>query len=75
MAVPGATGVDYEAALTADRTGVWALTSGALPDGLALAADGTITGVPTTAGESTFTVGFTDGWGSAASARVTLQIN
>ena len=70
----GTTGVDYSAQLTADRTGTWALTAGTLPDGLTLAADGTIAGVPTTAGESIFTVGFTDGWGSKASAQVTLQI-
>jgi subtilisin family serine protease len=70
----GTTGVDYSAQLTADRLGAWELTAGALPDGLTLAADGTITGVPTTPGASTFTVGFTDGWGSRASAQVTLQI-
>ena len=70
----GAAGVDYSARLTADRPGAWALTAGALPDGLTLAADGTIAGVPTTSGESIFTVGFTDGWGSKASAQVTLQI-
>jgi len=70
----GTTGVDYSARLTADRLGTWALTAGALPDGLTLAADGTIAGVPTASGESTITVGFTDGWGSKASAQVTLQI-
>jgi hypothetical protein len=70
----GTAGVDYSAKLTADRVGAWALTAGTLPDGLTLAADGTIAGVPTTSGESIFTVGFTDGWGSTASAQVTLQI-
>src|SRR5207237_2759192 len=34
----------------------WKLTSGSLPAGLTLGADGTISGTPTSAGSSTFTV-------------------
>jgi subtilisin family serine protease len=70
----GTAGVDYSAGLTADRIGAWERTAGELPDGLTLAADGTIAGRPTTPGESTFTVRFTDGWDSTASAQVTLRI-
>jgi Putative Ig domain len=38
----------------------WALTSGALPGGLTLGADGSLTGTPYTAGSFTFTVTVTD---------------
>ncbi|WLT32567.1 putative Ig domain-containing protein [Geothrix sp. PMB-07] len=50
--------------LASDTPGVsttYALTSGALPAGLTLNADGTITGKPTTTGVSTFTVTATNG--------------
>jgi hypothetical protein len=46
-------------AVTADgyeATDSWKLSGGALPAGLALAEDGTISGTPTTTGTSTFTV-------------------
>jgi hypothetical protein len=38
----------------------WAVTSGALPDGLTLASDGTLSGTPTAAGSFAFTVRATD---------------
>lgn len=38
----------------------WAVTSGALPGGLTLGADGSLTGTPTAAGSFTFTVTVTD---------------
>ena len=38
----------------------WAVTSGALPGGLILGADGSLTGTPTAAGSFTFTVTVTD---------------
>jgi hypothetical protein len=38
----------------------WAVTSGALPNGLALGADGTLSGTPAAAGPFTFTVTATD---------------
>ena len=38
----------------------WAVTSGALPGGLMLGADGSLTGTPTAAGSFTFTVTVTD---------------
>jgi hypothetical protein len=70
----GTSGVDYSARLTADRTVTWWVASGKLPNGLILAANGTITGRPT-AGGSTFRVGFRDGWKNTASVQVTLQID
>jgi hypothetical protein len=57
--LPGAsTGVTYATKLTA--TGApsvqWTVIGGALPAGVALAADGTLTGSPSTAGDYSFTV-------------------
>ena len=62
--LPGA-GVDlaFTAALTAeggDGTLVWTLESGALPAGLTLAADGTLSGAPTEAGAFPITVRVAD---------------
>ncbi|MFI5895878.1 S8 family serine peptidase [Actinoplanes sp. NPDC051513] len=70
----GTAGEDYAMKLAADRSGTWALTVGELPAGLELDADGTISGVPDAAGSATFTVTFTDGWGSRASAEMTIDV-
>ncbi|MFC7279114.1 S8 family serine peptidase [Paractinoplanes rhizophilus] len=70
----GTAGLEYLAKVSADRAGTWAVTDGALPAGLTLGADGTIAGVPAEAGSSTVTVTFTDGWGSTATASMTLEI-
>ena len=43
----------------------WALHSGSLPEGLKLAPEGTLSGVPTRLGESTFTVEISDSLGEA----------
>ena len=43
-------------AATGDATITWTLSSGALPKGLTLASNGTISGTPTAAGTATFTV-------------------
>jgi len=56
---PAATGSPYSAKLEAKgipSTVVWEISSGALPAGLTLAKDGTISGTPTGAGPSTFTI-------------------
>lgn len=62
--LPAATaGKSYAQRLTAvagSGTLKWSLAGGALPPGLALSAGGSITGTPTTAGTSTFTVKVTD---------------
>lgn len=70
----GQAGAEYSATLAADRRGTWALTGGALPSGLTLAANGTISGTPAMSGTSAFTVTFTDGWGMKKSATLSLDV-
>jgi putative cell wall-binding protein len=50
----------------------WTVTAGSLPAGLALSADGIITGTPTVRGKATFTVTVTDA--AAANATETLAL-
>ncbi|HTQ55988.1 MAG TPA: putative Ig domain-containing protein [Bryobacteraceae bacterium] len=52
----------------------WAVTSGALPAGLTLSAAGAISGTPTAAGTSTFTVTVTDSVSATASQQFTLIV-
>jgi hypothetical protein len=77
--LPSATvGTSYSQSLTASGgsgTLTWTLSSGSLPSGLALSTQGTISGTPTTAGNSTFAVKVTDTGGDVTSANVTLDIN
>lgn len=76
-ALPQATvGRGYGADLvTADgRRGVWTLRSGQLPPGLALDADGTVGGTPSTAGSRSFTVRFTDVQGRTADNTVSVTV-
>ncbi|MEV6342516.1 S8 family peptidase [Actinoplanes sp. NPDC051851] len=67
---------DYAAQLgiTDARDGTWALDSGELPDGLSLSESGQISGVPSTAGTSTFTVRFTDVWDGTTTRELTLTV-
>ncbi len=62
--LPGATqGSDYDETLTASGGNTpytWSVSSGSLPDGLTLFADGELFGTPTGTGTSTFTVEITD---------------
>lgn len=68
----GAAGIPYSEALSATgAAAVWSIDSGSLPAGLTLNADGTISGTPTVAGTSTFTVKATN---SADSDTVLLSI-
>ncbi len=53
----------------------WSVTSGSLPAGLLLSSGGVLSGDPTTAGDSSFTVQVTDVAGNTGSAPFTLQIN
>jgi hypothetical protein len=53
----------------------WAVTSGSLPAGLSLSSGGVISGTPTTAGSSSFTVTLTDTEGNEASAGLSLVVN
>jgi subtilisin family serine protease len=74
MPPAGTVGGDYYALLTADRAGSWELIGGALPAGLALDGDGSISGTPLEAGQSVFTVRFTDGFGGTATAEYQLDV-
>ena len=53
----------------------WTVTAGSLPAGLTLSAGGVISGTPTTAGPSNFTVQVTDSGSGKASQAFTLTIN
>ena len=52
----------------------WARTSGSMPPGLALGTDGTIQGIPTTAGSFTFTAKVTDSYSPATTATKSLTL-
>lgn len=52
----------------------FAVTSGTLPAGLTLASGGAITGTPTAAGSSSFTITVTDAGGVKASANFTVSV-
>ena len=71
-------GVEYTAALAA--TGgtepyTWEVTTGTLPDGLTLAADGTLSGTPTTEDIVEVTVKVTDKGQLLASKQLTINVN
>jgi putative Ig domain-containing protein len=74
----GQAGVAYNAQLAASGGAspyTWAITSGALPAGLSLAANGTISGTPTgPAGTATFTVKVTDSLVPPGTATKVLSI-
>ena len=74
----GAAGSAYSQSLTA--TGgttpyAWAVASGTLPAGLNLSAAGVISGTPTAAGSSSFSVSVTDSASPAVTATKALAIN
>lgn len=72
----GIRGTAYGATLEAsggDGTYSWALTSGGLPPGVALASNGTLAGTPTLAGTYGFTVQVTSG-GLQASAGLSITV-
>ena len=78
-ALPTATqGSTYAATLQArgiEGPATWTLLPGAaMPDGLALATDGTVSGVPTTPGTTTAAVQLVDGLGRATSGEVSLSV-
>jgi hypothetical protein len=52
----------------------WRLAAGSLPAGLTLAADGSISGTPTSSGRSSFTARVTDGAGAAQQRSFTLDV-
>ncbi len=75
----GEVAVNYSRALKAfggDGNYTWSVASGALPGGLTLDAEqGKISGIPSTAGKTFFTIKVSDGSGSFATEALTLNIN
>jgi hypothetical protein len=74
----GSTGTAYSQALAASggRTPyTWSVTSGSLPAGLTLSSAGVLSGTPTTAGSSSFTVQAMDANSKTATRALTLTIN
>ena len=53
----------------------WSVDSGSLPDGLSLTDGGLLSGTPTTAGSSAFTVRVADSAGLSATADLTLNVD
>ena len=76
--LPGATvGTAYTATLTTagNATGTWSVTTGTLPAGLTLAAaTGVISGTPTAAGTSAFTVQFKDAANRTATKQLSIVV-
>jgi large repetitive protein len=73
----GTAGVAYSQALSASGGTMpyqWAISSGSLPGGLSLSTTGTIAGMPSAAGTSSFTVQLTDATLVTASRQFTLVI-
>jgi len=68
---PGEVGAAYLAVPLAASGGAqpygWRVASGALPDGLTLASDGSVSGSPTSAGQFSFTIEVSDSRGGSAS--------
>ena len=72
----GTVNTAYNQTLAADNNPTsWSVTNGALPDGLTLNSDGTITGTPSAVGSSTFTVTATNKDSGSDSKEFTLTIN
>ncbi len=71
----GQAGVAYSSSIEASDTQLYELVSGSLPDGLALdPATGTISGSPTAAGVSSFTIAAVNGAGRTVSEPLTITI-
>jgi hypothetical protein len=73
----GTTGAAYSQALTATGGTApysWSVSAGSLPAGLTLPSGGTISGTPTTAGTSSFTVVVTDTDGNTATQALSLAV-
>jgi hypothetical protein len=74
----GTINVDYDETITASggtAPYTFTLDSGSLPAGLDLAADGSLTGIPTTESQSNFTIRATDVFGCSATLDYSLTVN
>jgi hypothetical protein len=75
---PGAVGTAYSATLAASGGTppyAWSKASGSLPEGLALATNGTISGTPTTADTTTFLVQVQDAASATSAASLSITIS
>ena len=73
----GTTNVSYSSSLSASggtTPYTWSITSGSLPAGLSIAANGTISGTPTAVGTSTFTASVSDSSSPVQSKSVNLSL-
>ena len=73
-----AAGAPYSLTLTASggtSPYSWSVSSGALPVGLTLSSDGIVSGTPSTAGSSTFSVTVVDSDNLAATQALTLNVD
>ncbi|HEU0123712.1 MAG TPA: putative Ig domain-containing protein, partial [Bryobacteraceae bacterium] len=74
----GRAGTDYSSSVAATGgvapLGAWSITQGSLPAGLSFSADGTISGKPTAAGTSSFTVRISDSAGGVATRSFSITI-
>jgi hypothetical protein len=73
----GTVGSVYSTALSSTggkASFTWSIASGTLPAGLALSSTGVISGTPTTASTSTFTVRVTDANGKAATRSMSITV-
>ncbi|QSQ12226.1 putative Ig domain-containing protein [Myxococcus landrumensis] len=79
LSLPDGTQGDlYSHGLTATGgagTNTWALASGALPQGLTLSAQGTLSGTPTSTGLTSFSVRVSDGNGRTDSRTLALEVS
>ncbi|MCC4245902.1 putative Ig domain-containing protein [Stappia indica] len=74
----GAVGTAYTQTFTASGGAApytYAVTAGALPDGLTLASNGALTGTPTTAETANFTVTATDAHNDTGNAAYSIQVD
>ena len=74
----GTAGAEYSQTLAASGGAggnTWSVTSGSLPDGLTLAAGGTISGTPAAAGTSNFTVQVKDSANGTATKSLSIAVN
>ncbi|MGA9882350.1 MAG: FG-GAP-like repeat-containing protein [Candidatus Acidiferrales bacterium] len=70
----GIVGTSYSQTIAASEPATFAVTSGSLPTGLALASDGTLSGTPSEGGSFTFTITAAGTIGGSAGQTYTVEI-
>ncbi len=75
---PGEVGATYQAVGVAATGGVapytWSIASGELPDGVTLGSDGSVSGIPTSAGSFSFTIQVADSRGGSAALPGSISV-